>query len=57
MNTFRGITIILGFRYEITETETFGNDASLNEDGVGGYECAGSLLMMFVLLVNPHHQT
>ena len=44
MNTFRGevATIILGFRYEITETETFGNDASLNEDGVGGYECAGS---------------
>ena len=43
MNTFRGevATIILGFRYEITETETFGNDASLNEDGVGGYECAG----------------
>ena len=31
MNTFRGevATIILGFRYEITETETFGNDASL----------------------------
>ena len=44
MNTFRGevATIILGFRYEITETETFGNDASLNEDGVGGYVCAGS---------------
>ena len=44
MNTFRGevATIVLGFRYEITETETFGNDASLNEDGVGGYECAGS---------------
>ena len=44
MNTLRGevATIILGFRYEITETETFGNDASLNEDGVGGYECAGS---------------
>ena len=44
MNTFRGevATIILGFRYEITDTETFGNDASLNEDGVGGYECAGS---------------
>ena len=44
MNTFRGevATIILGFRYEITDTETLGNDASLNEDGVGGYACAGS---------------
>jgi len=44
MNTFRGevATIILGFRYEITDTETLGNDASLNEDGVGGYVCAGS---------------